>query len=166
MSMTRFLFVPVLLASIALAGCDKAELEATKQQLQTVTVERDNLKTQLDASKQQTAALDAAGEQPSDQAGGGGGRAGRPRQGGQGGQEERCRRQDWFRQVERARQGAGAVVGPASPPSSDHASSASRSSFVRPAAAAPSPRAASMSARLLSWSARIRSSTVPAATRR
>ena len=59
MSMTKSLFVPVLLASIAFAACDqsKAELEATKQQLQTVSLERDNLKAQLDASKQQTAAL-------------------------------------------------------------------------------------------------------------
>ena len=57
MSMTKFLFVPILLASIALVGCDKAELEATKQQLQTVSLERDNLKQQLDASKQQNAAL-------------------------------------------------------------------------------------------------------------
>lgn len=59
MSMTKSLFVPVLLASIAFAACDqsKAELESTKQQLQTVSLERDNLKAQLDASKQQTAAL-------------------------------------------------------------------------------------------------------------
>jgi len=57
MSMTKSLFVSVLLASLAVAGCDKAELEATKQQLQTVSVERDNLKAQLDASKQQIAAL-------------------------------------------------------------------------------------------------------------
>ena len=59
MSITKSLFVPVLLASIALAGCDqsKAELESTKQQLQIVSGERDVLKTQLDASKQQAAAL-------------------------------------------------------------------------------------------------------------
>jgi septal ring factor EnvC (AmiA/AmiB activator) len=59
MSITKSLFVPVLLASIAFAACDqsKAELESTKQQLQTVSMERDNLKAQLDASKQQTAAL-------------------------------------------------------------------------------------------------------------
>jgi len=57
MSMTKFLFVTILLATIGLVGCDKAELEATKQQLQTVSLERDSLKTQLDASKQQNAAL-------------------------------------------------------------------------------------------------------------
>src|SRR5215208_2197945 len=57
MSITKSLFAPVLFASLALAGCDKAELESTKQQLQTVSLERDNLKTQLDASKQQSAAL-------------------------------------------------------------------------------------------------------------
>ena len=59
MSMTKSLFVPVLLACIAFAGCDqsKAELESTKQQLQNTIVERDNLRAQLDASKQQAAAL-------------------------------------------------------------------------------------------------------------
>jgi septal ring factor EnvC (AmiA/AmiB activator) len=59
MSMTKSLFVPVLLASLAFAACDqsKAELESTKQQLQTTIMERDNLRAQLDASKKQTAAL-------------------------------------------------------------------------------------------------------------
>ena len=58
MSMTKSLFVPILVASIAFAGCvSKAELDATKQQLQAVTSERDNLKTQLEAAKQQTTGL-------------------------------------------------------------------------------------------------------------
>jgi septal ring factor EnvC (AmiA/AmiB activator) len=43
----------------ALAGCDqsKAELDATKTQLQTVSAERDGLKTQLAATSQQIAGL-------------------------------------------------------------------------------------------------------------
>jgi septal ring factor EnvC (AmiA/AmiB activator) len=49
----------VLAATGALAGCDqsKAELEATKQQLQTVTMERDSLKTELQESKQRAVTL-------------------------------------------------------------------------------------------------------------
>ena len=54
---SKFLIGLVLLAIVPLTACDKAELEATKQQLQVVSSERDALKTQLDASKQQSAAL-------------------------------------------------------------------------------------------------------------
>src|SRR3982751_2570896 len=57
MSTRMFLIAVVLLAIVPLTACDKAELEATKQQLQMVSLERDALKTQLDASKQQSAAL-------------------------------------------------------------------------------------------------------------
>jgi cell division protein FtsB len=57
MSTSRFLIGLVLLAIVALTACDKAELDATKQQLQMVSLERDALKTQLDASRQQSAVL-------------------------------------------------------------------------------------------------------------
>src|SRR4051812_943917 len=57
MSTSKFVIGVVLLAVLPLTACDKAELDATKQQLQTVSLERDALKTQLDASKQQSAAL-------------------------------------------------------------------------------------------------------------
>jgi septal ring factor EnvC (AmiA/AmiB activator) len=57
MSTSKFLIGAVLLAIVPLTACDKAELDATKQQLQVVSSERDALKTQLDASKQQAALL-------------------------------------------------------------------------------------------------------------
>src|SRR3954463_1354594 len=57
MSTRTFLSGLVLLAIVPLTACDKAELDATKQQLQMVSSERDALKTQLEASKQQSAAF-------------------------------------------------------------------------------------------------------------
>jgi septal ring factor EnvC (AmiA/AmiB activator) len=57
MSTTKSLMLAIFLASVSLCGCDKAELEATKQQLQTVSSERDALKAQVEASKQQVAQL-------------------------------------------------------------------------------------------------------------
>ena len=54
---SKILIGVVLLAIVPLTACDKAELDATKQQLQMVSLERDALKTQLDASKQQSAVL-------------------------------------------------------------------------------------------------------------
>ena len=49
----------VLAVLLGVSGCDqsKAELDSTKQQLQTVTTERDNLKSQLDAANQQLTTL-------------------------------------------------------------------------------------------------------------
>ena len=57
MSTSKFLICIAVLAIVPLTACDKAELDATKQQLQMVSLERDALKTQLDAAKQQLAAL-------------------------------------------------------------------------------------------------------------
>src|SRR5436190_22364926 len=57
MSTRKFLIGLVLLAIVPLTACDKAELDATKQQLQMVSLERDAFKAQLEASKQQSAAL-------------------------------------------------------------------------------------------------------------
>jgi septal ring factor EnvC (AmiA/AmiB activator) len=60
MSMTKILGVAVALVTIGgLAACDqsKAELDATRRQLQTMTMERDSLKTQLEDSKQRAAVL-------------------------------------------------------------------------------------------------------------
>jgi septal ring factor EnvC (AmiA/AmiB activator) len=60
MSMTKILSVAVVLvATAALTACDqsKAELDSTRHQLQTMTMERDSLKTQLEESKQRAAVL-------------------------------------------------------------------------------------------------------------
>jgi uncharacterized protein (DUF3084 family) len=59
--MNKLLGTSALAIMCATAGCDasKPELEATKQTLQTVTGERDGLKTQLAAANQQMAGLRA-----------------------------------------------------------------------------------------------------------
>src|SRR3954454_17896281 len=57
MSTRTFLLGAVLLVIVPLTACDKAELDATKQQRQTVSLEHDAFKAQLDASGQQSAAL-------------------------------------------------------------------------------------------------------------
>src|SRR3954471_16983540 len=60
MPMTKILGLAlVLVAMSALAACDqsKPELDATKRQLQQVTMERDNLKTQLDEAQKRALAL-------------------------------------------------------------------------------------------------------------
>lgn len=60
MSMKKVLGVAVVLvATSALAGCDqsKPELESTRKQLQTVTMERDGLKTQLAEAQQRAVVL-------------------------------------------------------------------------------------------------------------
>jgi septal ring factor EnvC (AmiA/AmiB activator) len=57
----RNLVGALVVASLGLGtvGCDqsKAELDSTKQQLQSAQAERDSLKTQLDQTKQQLAAV-------------------------------------------------------------------------------------------------------------
>ncbi len=57
--MNKLLGISALAILCATAGCDqsKAELEATKQTLQTLTGERDGLKTQLAAANQQLTGL-------------------------------------------------------------------------------------------------------------
>jgi hypothetical protein len=64
MPAAKLFTLTLLVAGVALGACDrskaeraKAELDTTKQQLQTVAAERDGLKTELDASRRRELGL-------------------------------------------------------------------------------------------------------------